>query len=200
MLASPLSTRLKTGTRALHDEAEAHAAMRALVSETLTPAAYRAHLAALLRFHAALEPALAACPGLGEWVGDLEARRKTPALRADLLRLGMDEAEVDQAMEAPGSVPLQMTGPADGLGVLYVTEGATLGGRILARHLADSLGVDADTGAAHFLSYGDDRGAMWKRYREAVDAFGEANPDQAGRVVEAAKATFAAFSRALPTP
>ena len=154
--------------------------MRALVAPELTREAYRQHLAALLRFHAALEPALAACPSLTDWVPDLDARRKTPALRTDLLRLGAERAEVERAEveSAPGREPspVQLAGVADGLGVLYVTEGATLGGRFLARRLEDHLGVDAASGAAHFLSYGDERGPMWRRYRAAVDAFGEAQP------------------------
>ncbi len=175
--------------------------MRALVAPELTREAYRRHLAALLRFHAALEPALAACPSLTDWVPDLDARRKTPALRTDLLRLGAERAEVERA-EVEGAPdhepsPVQIAGAADGLGVLYVTEGATLGGRFLARRLEDHLGVDAASGAAHFLSYGDERGPMWRRYRAAVDAFGEAHPLQTDRVVEAAKSTFAAFSCAL---
>ena len=196
---SPLSARLKADTRALHDEAEAHPAMCALVAPDLSRAVYREHLASLLRFHAALEPALAACPGLGDWVPDLAARRKTDALKADLRSLGASEHEIEETA-SPTVPPLPVEGPADGLGALYVTEGATLGGRILARHLASSLGVDASTGAAHFLSYGEERGPMWQRYRAAVDAFGETNPAQADRVVGAAKATFAAFSRALPLP
>jgi heme oxygenase len=131
-------------------------------------------------------------------VPDLEERRKVVQLERDALALGIAPSVVGRTVDE--AEPAVLAETADGLGALYVTEGATLGGRLLARHLADSLGLDASSGAAHFLSYGDRRGEMWRRLRAALDAFGAAYPDRIPRTVESARATFSALSHALPTP
>ena len=192
-----LSARLKADTQLQHEQAEAHPAMRALVSPALTREAYRRHVLALLRFHAGLEPALAACPGLGRWVPDLSGRGKVAGLRDDARALGVAPIVVERTLG--DAQPVELAETADGLGALYVVEGATLGGRLLARRLSESLGLDAASGAAHFHSYGDRRGEMWRRLRAALDAFGAAHPDRASQAVGAARATFSAFTDALPT-
>ena len=53
--------------------------------------------------------------------------------------------------------------------MLYVFEGATLGGQIIGRHLRDGLRIDRGNGAAFFGGYGDETGAMWMRFSRHVD-------------------------------
>jgi heme oxygenase len=51
------------------------------------------------------------------------------------------------------TLPVIDSGPTC-LGVLYVLEGATLGGQILRREIASRLRLDADNGAAFLDVYG----------------------------------------------
>jgi heme oxygenase len=55
---------------------------------------------------------------------------------------------------------------AEALGLLYVTEGATLGGRTILRSLA-AQGVNL-RGLAFLDPYGGQTGAMWMRFRSVL--------------------------------
>ena len=48
------------------------------------------------------------------------------------------------------------------LGALYVLEGATLGGQVLRREMAQRLGVNADNGGAFLDVYGAETGRRWR--------------------------------------
>lgn len=178
-----LSAHLKAQTRPHHDRAEASPAMQAVVSPRLTRAAYRDHLARLLAFYGPTEAALADVDGLADVLPDLAERLvKTEWLRDDLDRLG-GGVEVPEARAPAWTVP-------EALGVLYVVEGSTLGGRIIARELARSVGVTPDDGGRFYASYRDDRGARWTAFKSALDAYGEAHPEASDDAVRAASDTF----------
>lgn len=178
-----LSAALKDQTRAHHDRAEASPAMQAVVSPDLTREAYRDHLTRLLAFYGPTEAALADVEGLRDVVPDLDERLvKTDWLRADLDRLG----GVPNVLPAPAPA----WDVAGAMGVLYVVEGSTLGGRIIARELERSIGVTPDAGGQFYASYGDDRGPRWTTFKGALDAFGTAHPEAVDAAVRAAADTF----------
>ena len=120
-----IAGRLKMETAAAHDRLDAgldllHGGER-----------YAAALARFWGFYAGAEPQLDrwhTAAGLTDW----PQRRKLPALRADLLALGMTPAAID-------ALPVRRFGGAPevgaGFGWLYVLEGATLGGAVIARHV-----------------------------------------------------------------
>jgi len=89
-----------------------------------------------------------------------------------------------------GSVFMGLTAaPGSALGVLYVTEGARLGGRTLARHLARNLPPEA-ADAVRFLGSGDQEvGAHWRAVGALVNAQGE-SLDRAADAVSAAGTVF----------
>lgn len=178
-----LSALLKTRTRDHHDRAEASPAMQAVVSPDLTRAGYRDHLARLLAFYGPTEAALARVDGLREALPDLDDRLvKAAWLREDLDRLG-------DAPDLPAAPAPAWTAP-EALGALYVIEGSTLGGRIIARELERSVGVTPDAGGRFYASYGDARGPMWTAFKEALDRLGDARPEAVDDVVRAAGDTF----------
>jgi heme oxygenase len=79
---------------------------------------------------------------------------------------------------------------------MYVLEGATLGGRVISRHLA-ARGIGPDTGGAFFAGYGNQTGEMWKSFSAAMGAYAEAHPESTGRMAEAADETFILLERWL---
>jgi heme oxygenase len=179
---------LRDRTRAAHDRAEE---ALPLLDPSLDAARYRAILAGFWGFHAALEPRLAAVAELRELGLDPAERRKLPRLEHDLRTLGTDPARLPLADAVP-----EVEGAAAALGCMYVLEGATLGGRVISRHLA-ARGIGPDTGGAFFAGYGDETGEMWKSFSAAIGEYAEAHPESIARIVEAADKTFTLLERWL---
>ena len=140
-----LRARLRAETRLSHDALDAAAARLDL--------SRRADCAAFLTMMAAATPPVEAAiaraaPRLAE------ARRRTPALMADLATLGLP---------APPPVPVALpAGEAAALGALYVLEGARLGGLALSRAL-DASEDPAVRAATRFMR-DPDGPALWKGY------------------------------------
>lgn len=144
---------------------------------------YRDHLRYLLAFHEGVEPALHALAPLRGALPDLDTRRKAPLLRADL------GCWAGGPRPAPARLP-QPRALADGLGVLYVMEGATLGARTLLPRLRAAGVVPGAIGQRYLRGYGGDTAARWKRVLAALGAVPAAVHDD---VVRGAVATFDAL-------
>lgn len=152
---------------------------------------YRRLMVAYYGFYQPLERRLHALALTGL---DQPLRIKLPVLRADLIALGLDDAAIE-------GLPLCRELPAidsraAALGVSYVLEGATLGGQILRRRMAEQLGLDANSGAAFLNVYGELTGRRWKDF---LDYLGDRNlgDDQMLEARRAAKMTFICFERWL---
>jgi heme oxygenase len=144
---------LKAATAAHHERLERRVDIAARVRSR---AAYRDLLERFYGFYAPLETSL---EPYAQPVLDFSARRKLPLLAADVAALGGDPGALPRAARIPrvASVP-------DALGVLYVLEGATLGGKVIARLAGRSLGLTREHGAAFFGAYGPEVGARWKAF------------------------------------
>ena len=111
-------------------------------------------------------------------------------LESDLRCLGLSNDTILVLPRAP--VAPVVRDEADAFGVLYVLEGATLGGQIIARQLETALGVTKDSGGRFFWSHGAGVGTNWRRFVSALDRFGETCPE-VERVERSALAAFDAF-------
>jgi heme oxygenase len=120
-------------------------------------------------------------------------RQKVPALLKDLRALGLSDVQID-ALPLCADLP-PLNSHADLLGVMYVMEGATLGGQVLRRIIAERLSIDADSGAEFLDVYGRDTGRLWKAFLKQLADFD--HPDYNQEVVDAACATFTSFARWL---
>ncbi|MCO8165761.1 biliverdin-producing heme oxygenase [Pseudomonas sp. 21LCFQ010] len=142
-------------------------------------------------FYQPLEAALLSCAWLPAGL-DLGERLKVPTLLRDLQAL---------AVEQPDRLALctrlpAIESPASVLGVLYVLEGATLGGQVLRREMHARLGLDEHSGAAFLDVYGRDTGRRWKAYLSLLDEQPtDAQFLQAAAL--AAESTFACFEQWL---
>lgn len=157
--------------------AEAHAAVERLpimvwlTSPAVTRDGYRQYLHALVGLYATLETAFyrdldaTLCAQLG-------VRPKLPALLRDLAELDLAEGRADDAPRPEKATLPDDAAPRDlsaCVGGLYVLEGATLGGRTIARQLRRILGDQL--GAARLLDFhGEQTATAWKRFSSALDA------------------------------
>ncbi len=119
----------------------------------------------------------------------LAARRKLPLLQSDLQALGLDPAS--QPPLDPARLPRFAGSPATLLGSMYVVEGSTLGGQLIARELERSSGFRDGLGYLFFRSYGITVGQQWKAFTALLQS---APPDQADAIVAGARDTFTAFA------
>jgi heme oxygenase len=179
-----LSARLRVETAAAHLAVEAAAG---LPERILAVADYAACLTRFFRLFSPLEAALGR---FDSWAGlgiDLAARRRTPALLADLAALGC---------APPAPAPIRLSGFPAALGALYVLEGSALGGKILAAALERQL--PAIAGATGFFGgRGAKTGEMWWGFREALDLYGAKNPAAQPAVIAGAVRTFGQFAIGL---
>lgn len=109
-------------------------------------------IATVLGLYAPLEARLGQIEGWSDLNIDFDVRRKMPLLEHDLELLGLTNTEralLPICQELPALPSL-----ANGLCCMYVLEGATLGGQIISRHLAQHIAVTPITGGAFFASYG----------------------------------------------
>jgi heme oxygenase (biliverdin-IX-beta and delta-forming) len=121
-------------------------------------------------------------------------RRRAALFADDLLALGMTTGELGRVPGAPAI--FDGLNHSKVLGWLYVTEGSTLGGAIITRHLR-RVGALTDFALHSFRPYGEGLGAMWRDYTSTLDRFVSDNPVRTEAVVEAALRTFDALERWL---
>lgn len=120
-------------------------------------------------------------------------RSKTPSLEADLYALGLDEGAIAAIPQC--RFTLQIRSAADVLGVLYVLEGATLGGQSLRNGLYSRLGIDEHSGGRFFAVYGTSTMLMWRGFLACL--YEVRDPVERAQSVVAAEATFKAFEHWL---
>lgn len=139
---------LKQETLQAHERIEAQPRLAALVSPGLDRDEYLRTLDCLHPFFSAIEPVIeASLRNHREHFEHYRWRRRSLPLREDMIALGGLPA-----ICARSALPsMQTLGQL--LGALYVLEGATLGGRVIADHLRVQLGLSEKFGARYFHLY-----------------------------------------------
>ena len=178
---------LRHATAAAHERLHHLPDFAGLQAGTIGPDEYAGLLRRLFVFHRAVEAALADAPSLLPYGIDIVARRRSGLLLEDLAFLGAPVAPLPVAPDLP--TPRSAT---EALGLMYVTEGSTLGGRDLARRLEHLLPRDSDLGRRFLFGHGPRHGAMWREFCAALEACGD-TPQRRAEMIDAALAAFAAF-------
>jgi heme oxygenase len=185
-----ITARLKRETEAAHRRVEALTDIKERIGCVHT---YRALLARLYGFYAEWEPKLAAALGAHVFDG---TRRKAGLLRRDLHALGYRRGEVDRLPLCP--CPIGKEEFTRALGSMYVLEGATLGGAVIARMVERRLDLDIKSGCAFFRGYGRATAEMWRGFQATLLA--ESTPSLEDEIVASAAATFDAFGAWISQP
>ena len=186
--------------------ADAHRAAEAAMSvDFCRPGAseYLAVLKGLSIFHAAV--AQFSRETVARELGpDLVALHRGPALRTDIRLMSQrvtDSAEGASARSREPEGPIVTKqlrgGREERIGAAYVAAGSVLGGRLIAARL--TAGPGSDFPRSFFASEGLDVGRLWRRFKTALDAFGESGADPA-RVTAGALAAFTLIRDVLGGP
>ncbi|MDU0371911.1 biliverdin-producing heme oxygenase [Hymenobacter endophyticus] len=173
--STDILTRLRQEARPSHDALEANEFNQALTAGTISEAATARFLAKLYGFVVPFEEQLRAH---SHWFGpewELERRFRSPLLRQDL-------PAANSLPLAPNLPPLHTR--AQLLGALYVLEGSTLGGQVIARQLAKN-GIPT---RAYFSGHAEQTGPLWKSFVQLLAA--AATPETADEIIASASLTF----------
>ncbi len=192
--ACPLLDALRQETRPLHRQLEANSRMRELISSDLTLEAYGE---ILLRYHA-LIATIECCLGAyhdawDHYAYDPNSRVKLPRIEQDLRTLNL---EPRPPVNVLGTERLLTDSFPAMVGTLYVTEGSSLGGQVISRHLKQHLGLSPDNGAAYFNGYGPDTREHWRAFQNFLKAFASEYSEHEV-VVHAANHAFKTFDRVM---
>ncbi|MDT3403454.1 biliverdin-producing heme oxygenase [Mucilaginibacter terrae] len=122
-----------------------------------------------------------------EQLPDYTHRRKSAALSKDISDLGGTPVETVSGDSLP-----EIENALQAFGALYVIEGSTLGGKIIAKMMAQQLGITNGTGLSFFNGYGDDSAQMWDKFKQKLDLIAQ-DSNSENIVIEAANQTFTKF-------
>ena len=178
---------LREATHDVHMRLHRHSSFAQLAAGTIEMAPYKMLLARLYGFHVPLETALVqASSALGLEV-EMDCRRRVHLLRDDLHSLQSTAAQIE-ALPRIAALP-SLTTCGRIVGTLYVREGATLGGKILARQLDGLLG--AGLHGRLFLTGDPGEHGLWQRCCSLVEKVAtDGNLDD---MIQAAVETFSAL-------
>jgi heme oxygenase (biliverdin-IX-beta and delta-forming) len=203
----PLIVALRHATAERHAAVERLPLMRALMAPTVTCGDYRLYIGRMAQVYGTLEPplradleeGLAGHPDLGP---DLRSALspKLPALLADLAALGLSPRSITVSRRR-GDLSRALRG-------LHVLEGATLGSRVIARHLRRHLGDEGagdPLGSAAFMGLHDDpqgpsASRAWRQFGDGLDTLAELDLIAPDRVVESAQGVFERVHQILAGP
>ena len=183
---SLLHARLRTETAPAHEQLEC---TLDLLSRPLEQDRFTALLVRFHGFHRAWEPALARC-----LPAELVPGPRLPLLEQDLGTLGLGD-DIIGAIPSCAQAALLGEHPDTALGSVYVLEGSTLGGRVIARHFSEAPWWPP-AGLRYFDPYGDETASRW---RQTLTQLAGAGGD-ADRIVAGAVRTFEILQHWLVPP
>lgn len=152
-----LPSLLRQATRALHHRIDHHPLLTPLVRQELTLAHYLRILEFFQRFYEAVQPVLEET--IRRFGCDYPLGDRLAWLNADFADLHHCNSLPPLGMEVP---PLNRR--PELVGWLYVIEGSTQGGQVIARQLQVSLQLTASQGARFFNGWGEDTARHWRDF------------------------------------
>ena len=160
-VSSAILSRLRLETRLEHTALED---VLDLMNTELSRQAYCYRLKVFYGFYAPFEAALKLRLENMRFPDELADRLdKTALLRSDLNYLGVNPEKIATCQKLPG-----LEFATEILGSIYVVEGATLGGRIITKHVKDTLNILPTSGGSFFQGYGDATAMMWQGMRQLL--------------------------------
>lgn len=175
-----LTEELKERTRQAHVELEKKLITRIKRIATVTD--YAELLEIMYGFYEPVQRAIT--PFLP---ADRKRGRQSQNILRDLIDIGSPMSSSPQLCDVLPCVD----GTPDAIGVLYVLEGSTLGGTIIASMIGKQLNIPVDNGFSFFNAYGERTKSMWEEFRSWLN---ENRDDQEKeRIITAATETFVTF-------
>jgi heme oxygenase (biliverdin-IX-beta and delta-forming) len=185
---SEIHRKLATATIEVHARLHRHDGFNAAAEGTIDRIRYCDLLVRLWGFHRGFEIKLNEAMRRCDVDFDVTARRRCSLIEEDLNALGIAPTAGWPICPRPAAFENR----AQIFGSLYVIEGSTLGGAVIARALTPLVGDETPNTRRFFIGYGPRTGAMWAEFLNALDA-AVTTPDDEAEAVRASNDTFSAF-------
>lgn len=180
-VSSNFLTDIKTQTADSHKKLESLPISSAIVSPEMKITDYIDYLSLMHDVHKDIENHI--YPLLSNIIQDLELRKKSHLVEEDLLFLNHNKSASNNVFELSNvSIPFA-------LGVFYVIEGSTLGGRFILKNISTVSGLDNDQGVSYFKGYGDKTGSYWKNFLSVLSEYEQKN-NCGNSIIDGAKYAF----------
>lgn len=166
-ITSNFLTDLKTQTADSHKKLEELPVSMSIMSPNMKIEDYTYYLSLMHDVHNDTETLV--FPVFSDLINDLEQRRKKHLIEADLLFLNSDKKEEEKVFETEG------ISAAFALGILYVVEGSTLGGRFILKNVSKFPELSGDKGVSYFNGYGEKTGSFWKSFLSFLSEYEQEN-------------------------
>ncbi|MDQ1165432.1 biliverdin-producing heme oxygenase [Flavobacterium sp. SORGH_AS_0622] len=166
-VASSFLNDLKTKTADSHKKLEELPVSMSIMSPDMKIEEYAKYLNLMHDVHADTEQTV--YPLFSGLLGDSEQRRKKQLIEADLAFLNYDLSNSEKVFKTENiSVPFA-------LGIFYVVEGSTLGGRFILKNVSRVPQLSGDKGVSYFNGYGDKTGSFWKSFLNFLSEYEQQN-------------------------
>ena len=192
---STLRTLLREATHHHHVQLNRHLLLAGLMQPNYPLNHYHTLLGTYYQLYALLEGRINAFLNDHPDAFDYSVRYKLPGLINDLAFLQIDPLALPPlSSSVTDFLTIETIGQL--VGVLYVVEGSTLGGQMIAQVLAKNHGFTQDTGSCFFTGYGENTQPFWQRFIAFSDTL-NGDKRQCQAAVEAACQTFQLFNQVL---
>lgn len=192
--ATGFHLKLKEGTQALHDDAEAGSFQVRMVEGNLARAEFATFLCQMHHVHSILDPGLESAAESDSRVSQIFEKSHLRKLRIeqDLEDLGCSEMQdvLPSTLRFTTYINKMSEKSATSLiGFLYVKEGATNGNKFIAKKLRATMGLGDDKAMGYLDPHGEDQRRCWNAFKENLNQL-DLTDDEQAECVEVAQETF----------
>lgn len=180
---------LRSQTAASHLRLEALPISTLILSPQLTKQQYGSYLNLMHDVVRDIENNL--FPIVSGIVVDVFNRAKQNHLKQDMYAIQFPMKETKTVFTQEITLPFA-------LGIFYVIEGSTLGGRVLLKNVEKTLNYSENFGARYFSGYGNTTGSRWKYFLDVLVGY-EAQYGHSDEIIAGANFAFEAIYQHLST-
>lgn len=158
---------LKTQTAGAHKRLENLPVSSSILSPEMNTEDYAHYLKLMYDVHYDVEENI--FPLLSGSIPDLKERKKKHLIEEDLAFLNYNKPLAGAVFNTENiTIPFA-------LGILYVVEGSSLGGRFILKNIEIIKGLDEGKGVSYFTGYGNKTGSHWKSFLNVLTEYQEEN-------------------------
>lgn len=155
---------LRSKTAIAHKNLESLPVSSSLLRPVVSKDDYIHYLELMYDVVAGLEKSI--LPSLSPIIPDAHMLLKSALIENDLAFVGAKKP----SYKNPFGDTAELTVPQK-LGIAYVVEGSTLGGRFILKNIESVLGFNEHGGATYFYGYGNKTGSSWKNFLDGLTTY-----------------------------